>query len=188
MKEKWVNEGYKQFAENGPDKLSINNISRAIGSSRASFYHYFGELDIFIDELLAVHWNISETFKETGKKRCRNLLPDVYDLLAEYPIPLQFNLQLFHNRYQPNFNLLFIKSYSAIAEAYALRLFAEALNMNPLHPGIFDLWVTVGEAWYSRLDPSDLSSATMQQHAKEILHTVKRLASSRFYLSLNQVS
>lgn len=31
MKDKWLEEGYKQFAEFGPDNLSISNISKTIG-------------------------------------------------------------------------------------------------------------------------------------------------------------
>ena len=62
MKDKWLEEGYKQFAASGPDKLSINKISKAIGSSRASFYHHFGDTEVFIDELLTMHWNIAVDF------------------------------------------------------------------------------------------------------------------------------
>ncbi|WP_340113500.1 TetR/AcrR family transcriptional regulator [Maribellus mangrovi] len=178
-KEKWLAAGYRHFALHGPKDLSINKISIEIGSSRASFYHHFGETDIFIDELLAMHWNMSESFITAGVEHCKNLLPDLYNLLAEYSIPLQFNLQLFQNRNVPNFNLLFIKSYTAIANA---------LELNPSYPGVYDLWVTVGEAWYSRLDPNDLSASTMQQHASEILQTITRLKNSKLYLSLNRIA
>lgn len=188
MKEKWLETGYRHFAEYGPKNLSINKISLEIGSSRASFYHHFGETDIFLDELLTMHWGIIDTFTTSGQEQCKSLLPDLYNLLAEYPIPLQFNLQLFHHRNSPNFNLIFIKSYALIARAFALKLFSDALDLNPSYPGVFDLWVTVGEAWYSRLDPTDLSTLTMQQHAKEILQTVTRLKNSKLYLSLNHIA
>lgn len=186
-KEKWLETGYRHFAQYGPINLSINKISQELGSSRASFYHHFGETDIFLDELLAMHWGISEAFTAAGAAQCKKLIPDLYNLLAEYPIPLQFNLQLFHHRNLPHFNLIFIKSYAAIAKAFALQLFADALDLNPSYPEVFDLWVTVGEAWYSRLDPNDLSASTMQEHAREILQTVYRLVNSKFYFSLNQV-
>ncbi len=188
MKKKWLIEGYKQFAEFGPEKLSINNISKEIGSSRASFYHYFGDADIFMDELLTMHWEIIDSFIAAGSVQCKHLLPDLYDLLEQYPLPLQFNMQLFHHRKVPNFNLVFIKSFAAIANGFALKLFTEALEMNPSYPEAFDLWKTVGEAWYSRLDPNDLSSSTMQQHAEEILQTVQRLKNSKLYLSLNKIA
>ncbi|WP_167617746.1 TetR/AcrR family transcriptional regulator [Maribellus sediminis] len=187
-KEKWLETGYRHFAMYGPNNFSINKISLEIESSRASFYHHFGESDIFLDELLTMHWGIIDTFIAAGKVECKNLLPDLYNLLAKYPIPLQFNLQLFHNRNKPDFNFIFIKSYAAIAKAFALQLFADALDLNPSYPGVFDLWVTVGEAWYSRLDPNDLSASTMQEHAREILQTVTRLKNSKLYLSLNQIA
>ena len=187
-KEQWLETGYRHFALYGPKNLSINKISLEIGSSRASFYHHFGDSDIFVDELLARHWEHSELFKEVGTKICKNLVPDLYNLLEEYPITLQFALQLFHHRSAPKFNLIFIKSYAAIAEAFALKLFADELDLNPTHPGLFEIWVTVGEAWYSRLDPNDLSALAMQNHAKEILQTVARLMNSKLFYSLEEIA
>jgi len=53
LKEKWLEEGYEEFAQDGPENLSINQIAKKIGASRSSFYHHFAEIDLFIDELLA---------------------------------------------------------------------------------------------------------------------------------------
>ena len=53
LKEKWLEEGYEEFAQDGPENLSINQIAKKIGASRSSFYHHFAEIDLFIDERLA---------------------------------------------------------------------------------------------------------------------------------------
>ena len=60
-KQIWIEKGYEHFALYGPENFSINKISKTIGLSRASFYHHFGDIDIFVDELLAKHWQITET-------------------------------------------------------------------------------------------------------------------------------
>lgn len=54
-KQTWIKMGYEHFAFYGPQNLSINKISKEIGSPRASFYHYFGDIDIFTEELLNMH-------------------------------------------------------------------------------------------------------------------------------------
>lgn len=180
-KEKWLQEGYRQFALNGPGNLSIKKISEEIGSSRASFYHYFGDIDVFCEELLAMHWDIAHNFNEVGKSTCNHLFPDVYNLLTENAVPLQFSMQLFHHRSNPAFNYLFMKTYEASARAFLLKLFTEQYSLKQPESEVYDLWATVGEAWYSRLNRDDLSASTLQKHAEEIMDTVIKFAGSRLY-------
>ena len=183
-REKWLEEGYRQFALYGPDQLSINSISKAIESSRASFYHFFGDIDIFIDKLLAIHWKASDEFNALGKQQCKALFPDLYELLVQYPIPLQFSLQLFHHRHYPRFNYIYIKTYEVSAHAFALKLFADHLDLDADDKAVYNLWYTLGEAWYSRLDPNDLSVETLQHHSKEIIKSVSKFLSSELYATL----
>ncbi|WP_289030965.1 TetR/AcrR family transcriptional regulator [uncultured Algoriphagus sp.] len=180
MKEAWIEEGYRQFALNGPKLLSINSLSEKVGISRASFYHHFGDMDVFIQELLMVHWKIVTEFNESGKS-VKRLFPDFYQFLAEYPIPLQFNMQLFHNRSIPEYNLLFIKNYEASAKSFLLDLFAKQFALSMDSKELYDLWLTVGEAWYSRITKDDLSASCLQAHGEEIMTSVMRLTKSQLY-------
>lgn len=181
----WLEKGYEHFALYGPKNLSINKLSKNIGLSRASFYHHFGDLNFFTENLLAKHWDIIEIFNSEGKKKCNQLLPDLYDLLSHYPIPLKFSLQLFHNRSNPHFNFLLIKSYEATAESFVLGLFADHFELPKSEKKVYHLWLTLGESWYSRLDPNDLSSKTLQKHAEEILKTLSILIDSPLYTKLH---
>ncbi|MCZ4410357.1 TetR/AcrR family transcriptional regulator [Cryomorphaceae bacterium 1068] len=165
----WIEKGYEQFALFGPEYLSINKLSKAIGFSRASFYHHFGDIDVFTEELLNFHWQIAKEFNRMGKENCINLFPDLYDLLGQNPIPLQFSLQLFHHRSQPTFNYLFVRTYQATAKSFALKLFSKHFDLAQPSDEVYLLWLTFGEAWYSRLTPDDLTSETLQHHAQEIL-------------------
>ena len=180
-KEKWLQEGYRQFALYGPDSLSIKKISEEIGSSRASFYHYFGDIDVFREELLAMHWHFVLDFIKIGKVECKQLFPDLYHLLAKYTAPLQFTIQLFRHRNTPVYNFLFIKAYETPARAFILKLFAQEYSLNQPQSEMLKLWLTVGETWYSRLDLNDLSARTMQKHAEEIMETVVSFARSHLF-------
>jgi len=187
-KEKWLEVGYRQFAEQGPENLSINKISQEVGTSRASFYHHFGDIGNFVDDLLSMHWNTVERFNIIGKDTCQNLFPDLYDLIAEYPVSQQFSMQLFHARSNPEFNFLFIKMYEAIAKAFVLKLFTREYRLNQTENDVYLLWLTVGETWYSRLSPRDLSSSTLQKHAREIMKTVSNFMNSQLYSSLRETT
>jgi len=120
-RKKWLETGYRHFAEYGPENLSINKISKELGSSRASFYHFFGDIDVFIDELLAMHWKIALDFNRQGKAECKQLFPDLYNILAGHPIPLKFSIQLFRHRNTPAYNFLFIKTYESSAKEFLLK-------------------------------------------------------------------
>jgi AcrR family transcriptional regulator len=184
-KQKWLESGYSHFAEFGPDKLSINQISKDLGTSRASFYHHFGDLDLFTHELLKMHWQICEQFNEVGKAKCKKLFPDLYKLLAKYPVELRFNLQVFRHRQIADFNFIFLKSYEATASDFALKLFADHFQLHARESDLRNLWLTVGEAWYSRLDLNDLSEKTLRKHAEEILSTVSRFLNTDLYAKLH---
>jgi len=185
-KDLWLEYGYKHFALHGPKNLSINKISQEIGSSRASFYHYFGDIDLFVEELLAMHWQIIERFNNAGDKHCSSLYPDLYIFLSNFKTELQFNIQLFHNRKNPTFNYLFLKSYYSSAKAFTLKLFIDHCNLKQSKSDIYNLWLTIGETWYSRLDPTDLSATTMQKISEEILQSVLNFIKSDLYSTLWQ--
>lgn len=187
-KEKWLEEGYAQFAENGPENLSINKISKALGFSRASFYHYFGDTEVFIEHLLAKHWEIAHLFDQRGQTECKQLFPDLYQLLSQHPIPLKFSIQLFRHRYKPAYNFLFIKTYESSAQAFVLKLFAEQYQLCQPDDELFNLWLTVGETWYSRLNFDDLSASTLQNHAEEIMESVVKFTRSQLYSNFNRPS
>ena len=185
-KQKWIEKGYEHFALYGMENLSINKISKEIGSPRASFYHHFGDIEVFIEELFDMHWEIDQQFRSIGAQKCKKLFPDLYLLLEQYPIPLKFSKQLFLNRNIPAYNYLFLKTYNASAKEFILKLFSEQFSFHHTDREMYNLWLTVGESWYSRLDLNNLSAAKMQQLAEEIMHSVLKFMSSGLYSKIQQ--
>ena len=179
----WIEKGYEHFALYGPNNLSVNKLSKEVGSARASFYHHFGDLDIFIEELLDLHWEICQQFNSIGEEECKVLYPDLYILLSQNIIPLKFNRQLFINRNVPAYNYLFIKSYNETAKIFTLKLFSTQFDFKN-NEDTFDLWVTVGESWYSRLDMNDLSAERIEQLSKDVMNSVLKFMSSNLYTKI----
>ena len=187
-KQKWLDKGYEHFSLFGPEKLSINKISKEIGSSRASFYHHFGDIEVFIEELLDMHWQINQQFCSVGALECKKYFPDLYLLLEQYPIPLQFSKQLFLNRNKPAYNYLFAKTYNIAAKTFLLKLFSKQFDLHYNDEDTYNLWLTVGESWYSRLDTNYLSAANMQQLAEEIINSILKFVSSDLYSKMRRTS
>jgi Bacterial regulatory proteins, tetR family len=188
FKQKWIEKGYEHFALYGPDSLSINKLSKEIGSPRASFYHYFGDIEVFIEDLLDMHWQINQQFCSIGALECKKYFPDFYLLLEQYPIPLQFSKQLFLNRNKPAYNYFFAKTYHIVAKTFILKLFSKQFDLHYNNEDTYNLWLTVGESWYSRLDCNKLSAANMQQLAEEIINSVLKFVSSDLYSKMQETS
>jgi AcrR family transcriptional regulator len=186
-KQLWIEKGYEHFAFNGPFKFSVNQLSKDSGLSRASFYHHFGEIELFIDELLNVHWSICQAFDQKCAETCQSLVPDIYKLLAEYPIALRFNLQLFRHRHIPKFNIIFIKTFESSSNTFALNLFAEHFSLVLNHSELSSLWLTLCESWYSRLNPDQLSEKELVAHGKDILNSLQTLIEAPFYRNLKRI-
>jgi AcrR family transcriptional regulator len=184
VRKEWLELGYKNFAQNGPENLSISQIGKEIGASRSSFYHHFGDLSFFIEELLAAHWEVCQEFDRTAQKNCKNLLPDLYLELAKHPVSLGFHIQLFQHRSNPRFNYLFLKSYASSAQTFGLNLFADYLQWKSDKEALYHLWLTLGEAWYSRLNPNDLAASTLQLQAEEVLKGIALFVDSGLFRRL----
>lgn len=162
-------------------------MGKEIGASRSSFYHHFGEIDLFVDELLALHWKLCQAFNKEGKASCKNLIPDLYELLSRFSLPLQFSRQLFHHRHIPRFNYVFLKTYEASAKAFILDLFRAHMGLHLPQKDLDQLFLTLGEAWYSRLDPNDLSAETLMHNAADILQDLANFIGSPVYSTLRKV-
>ena len=186
FKQKWIEKENEHFAFYGPDNLSINKLSKEIGSPRASFYHHFGDIEIFIIKLLDIHWQICQKFDSAGAQECKKFFPDLYLLIEQYPIPLQFSRQLFLNRNNPAFNYLFLRAYNASARAFILKLFAAQFGLHQNDEDTYNLWLTVGESWYSRLDINNLSAEKMQKLAENIMNSVLKFISSGLYSKMQK--
>ena len=186
MKDKWLKQGYADFAKMGPHNLSVSQIGKQIGTSRSSFYHHFGDLEFFIDELLTVHWEICQEFDRSAQKNCKKLIPDLYRELAKHPVSLRFHIQLFRNRSYPRYNYLFLKSFESSARKFGLALFAEILKPNLPEKDIYNLWLTLCEAWYSHLDPNDLRAITLQCEGEKVLKSVAFFMDSKLFRHMEE--
>ena len=51
----WLEIGYSIFSAEGPKGLRVEVIARAMGKSKSSFYHHFGDLEGFVNTLLNYH-------------------------------------------------------------------------------------------------------------------------------------
>jgi AcrR family transcriptional regulator len=128
IKQPWILIGYEIFAKEGPKGLKVEVIARKVQKSKSSFYHLFADIDCFVEVLLSYHLERSSIIAE-NEKRCKNVNPELLNLLIDVKQDLLFNRQLRIHRNIPEFKQCFEKSSRDVAEAI-LGIWAEMLGLH----------------------------------------------------------
>lgn len=183
-KQKWLDLAYKHFAAYGPEKLSLKRISEEIDVPRTTFYHYFADKEDLVQELLGIFMDQAEMFVEEGHNTCKQLIPDLHILLHKYASGLKFCRQLFLNRYNPVFNMVYM-NVNKKSNEFIIPLFIEYYNFNIPYQTAEQLWDSLTDTWYSRLNPDDLSPSTMSQLTEEIMHTILQFVNSKVFAHIS---
>ena len=110
-KEDWINKGYELVAEVGFDTVNIEYLSRFMNKNKSSFYHYFGDLNRFTQELLDRHISNSNEFAEK-MGNCVSINPDLLNLAIEHKSDIFFHKQLRINRNRTQFKETFQIAFS----------------------------------------------------------------------------
>jgi AcrR family transcriptional regulator len=113
----WIEEGYQMVARNGIKGINIEAIARSIQKNKSSFYHYFGDLEIFEAALLDFHVQQAENLAEQIYA-CDRIRPDVLKVFLDNKIDLFFHKQLRINREYPQYKSCFEQAFSKMEEAF----------------------------------------------------------------------
>lgn len=101
-KEKWIAAGYELFAEEGPRDIRVERLARILDLNKSSFYHFFGNLDYFFQQMILYHHAQVELYIVDVKK-CRDFDPDFLYTLINHKTPVLAHMQLVMNRHLPPF-------------------------------------------------------------------------------------
>ncbi|MBL7706604.1 MAG: TetR/AcrR family transcriptional regulator [Taibaiella sp.] len=116
-KETWIKAGYELFSIAGQSLLKIEPLAKIVGKSKSSFYHHFADLELFTEQLLKYH--IAQSKIIAGKEQnCKNIDPELIDILVEHRIDLLFNRQLRINQNIKSFALTLAQSNSILGAAF----------------------------------------------------------------------
>lgn len=112
-------------ADSGFGSISVELISRQVGKNKSSFYHHFGDTEVFTDELLAYHLLRAEQFaKEVDL--CESIKPGMINVFLLYKTDFFFHKQLRIERTNPEYKKCFEKVFelyeTAVLEKWAVFL------------------------------------------------------------------
>lgn len=128
LKLPWILAGYELFAKNGPGAVKIEVLEKIVKKSKSSFYHHFADLEIFTDHLLTYHLERAGVIAKL-EGACKNIDPELINVLTEVKIDLLFNRQLRIYRNNEDFRICFEKSSRLVAGSF-LNLWANEIGLN----------------------------------------------------------
>lgn len=99
-RKEWIAKSYALVAEKGFERLNVNSISRLVGKSKSSFYHYFGDMELFKMKLLDFHVKQMNIFSAKISEG-DNIYPDLINVFLEHQLDIFFHKQLRIHREDP---------------------------------------------------------------------------------------
>lgn len=117
----WLQAGYEIFALKGPGGLQVEPIAKIVGKNKSSFYHYFANMEIFLDELLAHHITQVKLMCEKENK-AKHFNPDIIHIFIEHKMDVLFNKQLRLHQENEAFRKVLQVSDKDLAEVYTFLL------------------------------------------------------------------
>lgn len=93
----WAEEGYTLFAKEGIEGVQIERLARILKLNKSGFYHYFGDLNGFCEQLLILHEKKAECYLADARE-VTTIDPGYLQLIIDYKIPIMFQIQLIRNK------------------------------------------------------------------------------------------
>jgi len=171
-KDIWIKKGYEFFALNGQTGLKVEPLAKAVGRSKSSFYHYFADIEIFLNHLLKHHIEQSKIIAHK-EENASNIDPELIEILVEHKIDLLFNRQLRIHKINPLFSEYLQKSNKIVGDAFIL-VWIKDLNLKlslKQIEGIFSLAI---ENFFLQINKENLENNWL----KDYFDNLKRIASS----------
>ena len=148
-------------------------ISMEGNSGIAPFISKTHSTEDIIHNLLALHIDKIDFFTLLIKKQ-NTTYNELFDLLAEYPDELKFCKQLFTHRENPEMNLVFLYSISAV-KPIILPLFKSHFKLSENPEYLDSIWMTMVELWFSGLDVNNPTAGHMKNISEEIVKIIIKL-------------
>ncbi|MEO0337856.1 MAG: TetR/AcrR family transcriptional regulator [Bacteroidota bacterium] len=170
MKEQWLEIGYKEFASAGPTGLKVEPIARILKKNKSSFYHYFGDIDLYTQFLLDYHLEQAKVLAQ--KEAACETQDELIDILVAHKVDILFSRQLRIHRENPAYEKCF-EAVSAIVGPAILGIWSKIIELDD-HSYLAALVFKLGiENFYLRITEDNLNHAWLNDYFAEFKQLVR---------------
>ena len=160
------------FAEKGPQNFSIKVLAKQCGLPRTNFYYYFDSKEELIDKVIELHFKSTiEIFNLELENRLHSYIPDLFVIMHEFKLGVQFTKQLFLNRENPAYNKAYKQSVELSSDLTVPKFMAFLKIDLPLEAAKL-LWYTLTDTWYSRLNFNNFSVDSLCELSHEVVDSI----------------
>jgi AcrR family transcriptional regulator len=161
-KDIWIKTGYEIFALFGQSGLKIEPLAKKVGKSKSSFYHYFADLEIYIDNLLKYH--IDQSYIIADKERsANNIDPELINILVEHRLDLLFNRQLRINQNIKSFSDTLIKSNKIVGDAF-VKIWVKDLSLQLTQNQIQGVFTLALENFFLQINADNFNNKWLSEY------------------------
>jgi AcrR family transcriptional regulator len=96
--EKWIHAGYQLFALEGLDGILVERMARILNLNKSGFYYYFGDRDIYFEQLLKFHLKQCEEVALEMRMMAR-FDPDFFTSIMKQKLFVMVQMQLLRFRH-----------------------------------------------------------------------------------------
>jgi len=158
-KTKWLEAGYQLFGKMGTSSLNVERLSLIVGLNRSSFYHYFGEIEIFENHLFDMH---IDRFKIVSDAidACINFQPDLIKVMGTFKLELEFHRQLLINESVSRYRTCFDRA-KALTEEKIFRLWTAQNQRHQESTKDYSLFQAIRDFYllhYQQTDEKEINS------------------------------
>lgn len=171
-KEIWIKNGYEIFATVGHSGLKIEQLAKKVGTSKSSFYHYFGDLELFIDILLKHHIEQSKIIAQK-EQASKNIDPELINVLVQHKTDLLFSRQLRINQNIKSFALTLEQSNKIVGDAF-VNVWIEDLCLKLSKKQIEGIFTLALENFFLQINTETLNYNWLSNYFKNL----KKIASN----------
>jgi len=181
---KWIETGYHLFAHEGPNGIHIEKIARLLELNKSSFYHHFGTLEVFYEELVHYHYQrIDRVMKDVQSSQ--NLDPDYLYQVIKHKITFLSQVQFVRHKGNPLFAATVLKVNQRIDQS-AIQLWKKHVQFNNDELALKCLSF-LRDTFYARVTSDNFNYTFLQDLLKDSKYIVDEIAGSavRHEKSLN---
>lgn len=165
-KDIWIIKGYETFALFGENGLVIEQLAKDVEVSKSSFYHYFADIEIFVENLLSHHLEKSKVMAEK-EKLAKTINPELINILIEHKTDLLFNRQLRINADKLKYKNTLLKSNYIIGKDFInLWLTDTKINLTVVQAeGLFELAL---ENFFLQINPENIKKNWLESYFENL--------------------
>jgi AcrR family transcriptional regulator len=176
----WLEEGYKLFAAEGLEGIQIERLARILQLNKSGFYHYFGDIDGYYTELIALHQKKAHDFMHE-LRGISSIDPDYFELVVRHKVSVMFQMQIL--RTGDNHSFYMVAESIDRREGVILReLWSEYLGIQDNPELALRYFAMVRDMCYARISFRDFSVEVLRALINEARSVMRQFAEGNLAL------